>query len=467
VSRTFGMFIALAILSGSCASPGVSEKPGEYSPNPMQPGLGTHRPGTANTSSPMPMGQVMEPTAALTLRTAIALALLKNPKLSVFEWGVRAEEALVLQAGIRPNPEIELEAEGFGGSRDLRGTDAVETSLRLSQLIELGGKRAKRIRVTSLRRDVAAWDYETARLDVLTEVSQNFVGLLAAQERLRLHKDLVEMASQALDTTKERVNAGKVSPLDETRAQVRLTRNRIGLERSRGELIAARKRMAAMWGGLPPSFRQAEGDLYAVSEIPPLEDLLSRLDQNPNLARWETEFHMRQAAIDLERARTIPDVAISGGVLHENETDSAGFVLGLSVSLPLFDRNQGGIREARRRMSQAEEARVAAELEVRASLEVAYESLLSAYRESVALEGEALPGAEAAYQAAQEAYQYGKLGYLDVLEARSSLSEVRSDHIEAVSNYHAVAAEMGRLIGGPLNPDTKLSEGQNKETADE
>ncbi|MEL7048547.1 MAG: TolC family protein, partial [Pseudomonadota bacterium] len=102
----------------------------------------------------------------LTLRESLAAALLHHPKLQTVAWDLRIEEARHLQAGLLPNPEAELELENFGGSGELSGTDALETTLSLRQLIELGGKREARIRAAEGAWRVSRLDYETQRLDV-------------------------------------------------------------------------------------------------------------------------------------------------------------------------------------------------------------------------------------------------------------------------------------------------------------
>ena len=123
------------------------------------------------------------------MRQALSLALVKNPELAAFSWEVRAREARALQASLLPNPEIEVELENFGGSGDVGGFEQTESTLLLRQLIELGGKRRKRTHVAALESDLAAWDFEIKRLDVFTQVTQFFVGVVSAQERVALNTE--------------------------------------------------------------------------------------------------------------------------------------------------------------------------------------------------------------------------------------------------------------------------------------
>jgi multidrug resistance efflux pump len=126
--------------------------------------------------------------------------------------------------------------ENFAGSGEFRGFDAAETTIALSQVIELGGKRLRRARVAALERDVAAWDYEATRVDVFTATTKAFVEVLSVQAKLALNEELVRLADQVLRTVGARVQAGQVTPIEETRARVALSTSRIALERA-GEVI--------------------------------------------------------------------------------------------------------------------------------------------------------------------------------------------------------------------------------------
>ena len=224
------------------------------------------------------------PEGVLRLPQAQALALMQNPDLAAFAWEVRAGEARTLQAGLPPNPEVGVEVENVAGAGDFQGVDGAEVTVGISQVIELAGKRRKRTHVAALERDLAAWDYETARLDVLTQVTQAFVDVLRVQERLAVDADLVRLAEQIYRIVIERVKAGKVSPLEATRARVALATSRIALQRAQRELTAARERLTATWGGrLPPlSGLRAISNPSTPSRLPlPWRNVSRRIPTSP------------------------------------------------------------------------------------------------------------------------------------------------------------------------------------------
>lgn len=391
-----------------------------------------------------------QPTGALSLREVLAQALLKSPDLAAFSWEVRAGEARTLQASLLPNPELEVELEEFGGTNDFAGFDVVTSKYRLRQLIETGGKRAKRTRLAALERDLNAWDYEARRLDVLTEATKAFVDVLAAQEQVTLSTELVRLSEQSFETVSERVKAGKVSPLEETKSGVELANTRIQLEQARRTLQGARKRLAAVWGQQTATFGRAEGNLDALQPIPIADELQDLIARNPDVARWVKEMEQRSASLEVQNARRIPDVTLSGGVQRFNETEDTALLFTLSLPLPLFDCNQGGIREAQYKLVKGKKEQDAAVARASSGLAEAYQNLASFYAEGQGLKERVLPGAQEAFEASGIGYREGKFDFLECLDSQRTLFEARGKYIDALSGYHKAVADVERLIGQPL-----------------
>lgn len=392
-----------------------------------------------------------EPSGTLTLPVALRAAVSRSPALAAFSWEIRARDAEVLQAGFLPNPEVTTEVEDFAGSGDRRGLGGSQTTLSFAQLIELGGKRAKRTQVASLERELAAWDYEAARLSLLTDTTQAFVATLALQERVGLASQLLEIAQKALTTVEATVRAGTTSQVEASRAAVAAEQASIELAKLDRELEASRSVLAGSWGSRIVAFDRVAGDLSAVSPPPLFEPLAQALDNNPDLARWNDEIAQRKAVLASEQARRIPDVVLGVGPRYYADNNSAAIVASFSVPLPLFNRNRGGILQAEYRLKRAANEQAAAQVTGQVQLRSAFEGLRSAYAEVEALRLRALPKAEAAYSGAMQAYQTGRFRYLEVLDAQRTLFELRSTEIDALASYHRAAADLERLTGTSLN----------------
>ena len=189
----------------------------------------------------------------------MALALKNNPSLSGFSVEIRARDAAALQAGLLPNPELGIEVENFGGKDDFQGFDGAETTIAFSQLVELGGKRANRRLVATLDKTLTEWDYQSKKLDVLAATAKAFVEVLVAQEQVALNDDLLKLAEQTTTAVSEKVDAGKVSPVEKSRVQIEFAAARTEANKAVGELEAARQRLAGFWGGERADFGRAVG----------------------------------------------------------------------------------------------------------------------------------------------------------------------------------------------------------------
>jgi cobalt-zinc-cadmium efflux system outer membrane protein len=391
-----------------------------------------------------------EPAGAITLSTALVAALLRSPELSAFSWRARASEAEIIQAGLLPNPEVRAEVEDVGASGEFAGIDQAQATLRLSQLIELGGKRMARVRDASLTSALAGWDYEARRLDVFTATAQSFTEVLAQQQRLELAEEVVRLAEEVVGTARQRVDAGSSPRTELTKAEIALAGARIEREQAARALNAARQRLAATWGAREPRFTRAEGNLENVRAVPPLVELRTRLEQNPDLARWATEIAQRDAAVALEKSRAIPDVIVTAGYRRLFGPDENTFVADVLVPLPVFNRNQGAILAAQRRLSEAQDQQLAAGARLSADLTDAYEALAAAYGQISALRNAVLPSAKEAFDTVREGYREGRFSYLDVLDAQRTLVASRGQYVRALADYHQSTVAVERLIGEPI-----------------
>ena len=173
----------------------------------------------------------------------------------------------------------------------------------------------------------------------------------------------------------------------------------------------------------------------------------------------------RRAAIDLAKSEGVPDVEIGAGWRHFNETDDTAFIAEFSIPLPIFNRNQGGVLEARYNLAKAKQERRSAEVRVKTTLAAAYQELAAAHSEATALKDEVLPAARQNFDAVEKAYRQGKVGYLEVLDSQRTLIDVQFQYLDALAAYHRGVAEIEGLIGQPLsevtNNSTPESQGNN------
>lgn len=392
--------------------------------------------GTGGVAAPR------EPKAAapLTLETALKMALDANPELAAAQRELEAIAATVIQAQTRPNPELATLVE------DTRSATRT-TTLQLNQPVELGGKRAARIDAAERGRDAARAELNAKRAEIRAAVTAAFFDTLVAQERLRLAQAGVELAQRATDVARRRVLTGKVSPIEETKARVAESGVRVELKLAASELATARKRLASTWGEPAPRFERVEGDPEALPPLPSRADLERRMDASPNLRRARIEVARRLALAEVERSRRIPNLTVSLGTKRNNELGLDQAVFGVSIPIPVFDRNQGNLLEALRRADKARDELSATELRLSNELAQAFERLSAARGELESLKRDILPGAQSAYDAALKGFELGKFSFLEVLDAQRTLFQAKSQGLRALVDVHRAAAEIERILG--------------------
>ncbi len=420
-------------------------------PRPLHADLPAYQASTdPPQSSPEAQASAPAPTGELSLRQALAAALLRHPQLHGQSWAVRRAEALALQAGRWPNPELEIELENFGGNDVFHGASALETTVSLAQTIPLGGDLALQRAAGHHAGVLAGWDFEAARLAVLTETTQRYLAVLAAQARLEVTREGLELAQQIAQTTRKRVDAGDAPPLELTRASVPVALAEVAQRQAQRSLVLARSQLARCWGATEPGYDHVTGQLEELASPPELDQLIALINQNPQVARWATEISLRQTEVQLARAQALPDVTARLGYRYDRADNAGALVAGLSLPLPLLDQRQDDIRAARLGAAAAEQHRQAAQLQLASLLADAYTRLANAHDEASALGQTALPAGREAFAVTRRAFEQGDLAFLDVLDAERTLVELRVAHLDALVAYHQAAAEIEGLIGQSL-----------------
>ncbi|MEX2150142.1 MAG: TolC family protein [Steroidobacteraceae bacterium] len=392
--------------------------------------------------------------AELTLADALRAASANNPALRGVPFELQALEGRRRQAGARPNPELELELENFAGSGDLSGTDALESTLALSQLIELGGKRDARTALATSEYDRFQSNLGIRRLDVQAEVARRFLAVVSDQERLSLAQRTGELAAEVHSGVQKRVEAAR-SPLAEaSRANIARARADLDVTDAERRLESSRHALAASWGASKPDFGSARADLQQFPVVAAFDVLAENLEQNPDQLRFLSEQRLREAEIRLARATRTPDITLGAGVRRFEETGDNAFVLSFSVPLPVANRNAGAIAESQARLGLLPYEREAALLEVRTRLFAFYQKLEQARTVATALDTELVPQAQAALALTRDGFDRGRFSYLEVAAAQRELLDLELARIEVAADFHLLLIEIERLTSQPLTTST-------------
>jgi outer membrane protein, heavy metal efflux system len=375
-----------------------------------------------------------------TLASVIDLAVDRNKELSAARLEIEAVAATIIQAGARPNPEISVLME------DTRKSTRT-TTYQLNQAIELGGKRDARIDAAQRAHDIAVLAFSAKRAQIKAGVSAAFFETLIAQEKWRLAQELLTLTERTTTMTSRRVSAGKISPVEETKARVADANARLALSQAASDLTLARKRLAAYWGDLESSFSLSAGNAEILPPLPAIAQLIERVNDGPAIKLARLEVDHRRALARIERTKRMPDLTVSLGNKRDEEARRNMWIIGVSMPLPLFDSNQGNEMEALKRVDKARDEQAATEIRIQGEAAQSYERIRYATQEADALRREIIPGAESAYHAAIRGFELGKFSFLEVLDAQRTYFQAKSQYWQALANAHLASAELDRLAG--------------------
>lgn len=381
---------------------------------------------------------------ALTLENAVARALDAAPEAAVNAARLDALRAARSQAGVRPNPTVEILSENVAGTGPYRFIDGVEVTASYAQTVERGGKREARVALADRDIDLATAEALVERLEIANRVQAAYIEAVTAEaltgvaaERLRLARDLNAEVARRVREARDPIFAG-------TRAATRVAEAQVDLELAIHARDAALARLTALWGGAPESVTLSIDEFFMLDNPPPrLRDGIAPAD----LAVFEARVRRAEAAVTVEQARRVQDPTVRGGVRYLNSTGDLALVGGVSIPLARHDTNRANIERAI-----AERRRAEADIEVARVTRLRELRLAQARVEQARLEAQAVyqgvfPGALRTLEQVREGFARGGFRHADIDEAQTRLAAVRERMVRATAQYHQALVELDRLTG--------------------
>lgn len=371
---------------------------------------------------------------------ALEAAFSNNPELAAAQWDIGIAQGDLQQAGLMPNPQVSWEAE------DTRRNSRTTTVL-INQQIELGGKRGARVDVASRNQDAVGIELERKRNVLRADVIQAFSSASTAQQRVLLARQSLELAERGLRVAQGRIKSGKTSPVEGTRAEVQLSEVRLELRRAERDEASALQQLALVMGAPLPVFLVVGDSSRSMPAVPDPLLLLDRIDRTAELRLAALQIDQREASLELERAQRIPDLTVSVGSQYDALERERVNVVGLSIPIPLFNRNQGNVLAAARRTDQARDLRNASELRLRTEIQTTLDQWRTANTEVASFNQTILPAAQSAVDTATRGFEMGKFNFLDVLDAQRTLISARTQYIQAITEATNAWVRIERIFG--------------------
>ena len=390
----------------------------------------------------VPLGHAAE---SLRLEEAVARALASNPTVAAESAQLQAVQARARREGLPTPYTLGGDLENVGGTGALSGLHAAETTLRVSRIIELGGKRAARQSLGSAEVAQQQHHAQVARIEIASRATTRFIEVVADQRRLGDAIERVKLAERIRREVAAWVAAARNPESDLRAAEIAVAEAELEREHAEHELASARVTLAASWGALAPDFERVAGDL---DTLPPVESF------DALAARFPMGIEQRTAALEAEtiaarrriaEASAKPDLNVSLGVRRLEGLDDQGLVM--SVSMPLGSRPRAAfsISEADAQLAALEARRDAQRIERHQALFETYQELNHARTEFEMLRMRMLPKAEQALAFTRRGFEAGRFSFYQVAQAQGTLFSLRERSIEAAARYHTLLVEVERL----------------------
>jgi cobalt-zinc-cadmium efflux system outer membrane protein len=402
---------------------------------------------------------------ALKLGDLEQMALSRNPTFSQVNADVRAAEGTKRQAGLYPNPTV-----GYYGD-EIRGGSfrSGKQGAFINQTIVLGGKLGAARQTAEQQRLQAVTNVEAQRYRVLSSVQSLYYETLAAQRLVQVRRQLLSLASDAVETSHQLGNVGQADRPDVLQAEVEAEQAGLALASAKQNYQSLWQSLAATAGNPELPLSRLDGNLEEVPHLDQQEWLTKMLNDSPQVKYAQEDVDRAKAALREAKKVLIPDLQISANVSQDNEpleplTTRTGIVGGaqVGIQLPIFNRNQGNVERAKADLerSQAEIQRV--ELDLRSQVSTLFRDYATAcvtadrYRDSM------LPRAQKAYELYRANYQNMAAAYPQVLIAQRTLFQLQADYIHALETVWMNALQIQGYglsdgLSAPSAPDGSRS----------
>jgi len=393
---------------------------------------------TAQEVIPLPP---IDDAGGFTLGRLSDLAMANNPTIRDSLANIDDTRGQAIQAGLYPNLRFDS-----GNPNQIGGVNT-QFSPGFTQHFVRGGKiqLSKAAAEEQVRQSVL--QYVRQRYEVVTDVRQQFYAVLAAQERVRVLKSLLGIAEQSLNISQRLLDAGQGTQTDVLLLRVELRRNQTALRSAELVLAGGKQQLAALVGAPTLEIDRVVGSLKA--ELPNWTDEQARvvlIARNADLQSKRVEIERMRLLLRRAEAEPTPDWDVTGGWQYNPYAGSNPAYMGVFFDLPIWNRNQGGIRSANANIAQATAQFSAAQNDLLRQLADALARYRSAQQLVEAFEKSILPDSQQTLQLVLQGYQLGQFDLVRLLEAQRGIVQANLDYIEAQNSRIGAAADVANWL---------------------
>jgi cobalt-zinc-cadmium efflux system outer membrane protein len=396
---------------------------------------------------------VLADEAELSLGSALDRARMRNPQVAIARARVSEAEGMREQAGLIPNPSLYASSENtpLGGSQPFTFGNDTDDYVYLTEKIELGGKRSRRVAFASERVTQMSIQSEVAMRQLMARVATAYWMAAGSAALDLLYKRQVNTLDDIVEYNHARAQKGATAEADLIRIELESDRLKaqatLAAQQARRSLIALYREMGAT--AFPDSvvFTERLDDL---AEIRP-PDLETVLRERPEMRAAREGLKQAEANLDLQRANAVPDPQLMAGYKRFSGsgqyTGQNTLFFGFQMPLPIFDRNQGQIAAAQAQVLGAKDAVADQEIAIRAEVESALSDYGSRREALLKVLPQMAHQAAESDQIAEGAYRLGGADILRFLDASRMDIETQVLFVQTLIDYHTSVVNVELVTG--------------------
>jgi cobalt-zinc-cadmium efflux system outer membrane protein len=385
----------------------------------------------------------------LSLAEALKRTVVQSPGLQLYPYQQRINDAAAISAGMRPNPELQLELADVLGTGESAGVKSAELTLSLSQLIELGDKRQKRLELTQWQSKLTEQQYQLDKVDALAATMRTYLALLHQQALLSWTEQKIATEQQVLEAAKQRAKAGNVTDADITRLELKVLQSRMDQKSLLAEKLVNLRLLSSHWAQAP-DFDAVSGDLSLLPTLPQLADVLIQLQQAPQLQWWLTQNRLLDSQLQLAKALGQADLTLGAGLRRNEQSNDNAFVLQVSMPLMLENPNQGTILSSEALAEQAKLQQQQNMQQLQLQIERSHLQLTQLGEHIRDYQKAIIPLAQKVLDQMLAGYQQGVFDMTDLLAAQQEILKAKRTVIDLQYALHLQLLELERLTGLPM-----------------
>jgi cobalt-zinc-cadmium efflux system outer membrane protein len=385
----------------------------------------------------------------LALPDAVSLALAQHPEMAVFMHQRNVLNARVQQANILPRPTIGVTIEDAMGTGVHSNFGAAQSTLSIGWVLE---QNALKGRINAAKSAVTQVDFdiEIKALDIAAYTATLFIDTLILEQRLQLAKLAEQQAAEALTAITRRVQAGKSLSIEQLQSEAELIRRALEVEDFEHELEASRYKLVAQWSGDPNTYA-LRGNLLNVPVIQNLPTQLAKLNAHPALLSFANQQRIAQSQIELARIEARPKWQVSAGIRRYETSDDFGLVAGISIPFGNDGRSLGEVQVIEAKQAEYQSQSEVLKRALNTQLFVLLQNMKHSKHVIDTLTERVIPLLEEASVEASNAYDIGRIGYLQWTSIKQELLNTQAQLLDAYQAIHLQHIEIQRLTGATLS----------------